>query len=288
MREPLTFTIPYVNVLKKEDGWNRNPDDENSYHVIRCHFILRDRQVDSRLRKGDIVTGFTSVPGFGQEKTETVEEEITTLQCDEAIKESLKSEESMLKFVSSLSSSLGSDKVGKLSSEVKSEAQTKLQESFRDSFKVQTSESVRVKKTTSWKYTVNPETFASLRGAVLVSAYNRRAYDLFLIYADYLLIKYKRPHLGSKLRRHKIPEIQGGKHLNIIRFDLPLASIHYWNLLPDLVVAVEGYEVEVADPFAVAVEPLSGRPPYVAANPKPTLYAISNDTFPLKRGMGLF
>lgn len=288
MSKPIVFTIPYVSALEKPDGWIQNPDDENSYHVIRCHFALRDRQVDSRLWKGDIVTGFASVAGLGQEETTTVEEEVTILQADEAIQESLKGEESMLSFISSLSAGLGSDKVGKLSSKVKSEAQTKLQQSFRESFKVQTSGSERVKKTTSRKYTVNPKEFSRSQAAFLVNAYNRRAYDLFLIYADYLVIKYRRPNLAGKLRRQKLPEIRNGRHLNFIRFDLPLASLHYWRLLPNLFPAREGYEVQVPDPFAVGVEPLAGRPPYVAAEPSPSLYAISNNTFPLKRGVGLY
>ncbi|HLN97107.1 MAG TPA: hypothetical protein VK208_01360 [Pyrinomonadaceae bacterium] len=285
MSKPITFSIPYVTELEQEAGWERLPGAHHMYRVIRCHYWLRDRQVKPACT-GEVVDALSSVAGIKEKYTDTVEVEHTTQRCDQAVWESLRTEESMLKFASELSAGIGSDALGKLGANVKNEAQVTLQNSFRNTFQVQVSEGFREKRTTTKEYSIDPRKFRKDEKVVLATAYNRRAYDLYLLFVDYLTIKYERPPWALKQKRSKLPEIVGGKHLNVVRCDLPLSTILFWQQLPNTVLPFyeTDYKLEVEDPFEIQVENYSGgRTPYVPPNVKPTLYEISNKPFPLKR-----
>jgi hypothetical protein len=286
MDAPIPFSIPYVTELEQETGWERLPGAHHMYRVIRCHYLLKDRQVKPACT-GEVVDALASVAGITQKYTDTVEVEHTTQKCEQAVKESLMTEQSMLKFASELSAGIGSDALGKLAASVKNEAQLTLTNSFRNSFQVQVSQSLREKRTTTKEYEIDPKKFRKDEKVVLATAYNRRAYDLYLLFVDYLTIKYERPPWALKLKRTKLPEIVGNKpHLNVMKCDLPLVSILYWQQLPKTVLPFyeTDYKLEVDDPFELkTVEFSGGRPPHVEPRAKPSLYEISNKPFPLKR-----
>src|SRR5690349_6407810 len=285
MNEPIPFSIPYVTELEQESGWERLPDDTDTYRVIRCHYLLRDRQVKPAC-VGEVVDALASVVGIKQKQTDTVEVEHTIQRCDQAVKESLRTEETMVKFASDLSAGIGSDKVGKIGATAKTEAQNKLMNSFRNTFQVQVNEAFQEKRTTTKEYEIDPKKFRRDEKVVLATAYNRHAYDLYLLFVDYLTIRYERPPWGLKQERYKLPEIVGNWHPNIIKCDLALASIFYWQPLSKTVLPFyeSDYRLEVTDPFEVLVEKFSGSStPRVKPEPRPSLYELSNKPFPFKR-----
>jgi hypothetical protein len=280
------FTVPYVNALKSEGGWKRDPDSEHTYSIIRGHYALREHQLNEPTKKGEVVGSVTSLRGVIQKKTESVEYEFTAVKMVESIEESLREGEMTSEIISSLSSSLGTDKIGKLSSELKSSLKVQLKESFKNSFKVQTSETSREKKVKTWEYTIDPEKFEPDAIISAVKAYKRYSLDLYLVFLDYLFIEYRRPPYGVRLKRNKIPPVKGKVHPNLIKLDLPVSSILFWKQVPDslLLVNEKDYKIEVDDPFEVTIEELNVNKTFpVQFPPKPTLYDLSEKTFPRKR-----
>jgi len=281
------FTVPFINEVKTVNGWKQDGEAEDSYSLIRCHFVLRgDRQMSPSMKKGEIVGGSNSLLGVTQKLTLSSEYEVTTVSLVESVQESLKESEAVSEFVSSLSAGINLAEIGKLSSGIKDSTKTSLKTSFKDTFKVQVSETNRVKKTVTREITIDPTIFGPDASLVLAKAYNKHAYDLYLVFLDYLFIEYKRPPLGVRLKRNKIPAIKGNRHPNIVRLDLPLASLVFWKQVPDTLLQAkeEDYSLEVEDPFEVQIADLtqSKRLP-VTIPPKPSLYDISETVFPRKK-----
>ncbi|MBZ5536311.1 MAG: hypothetical protein LAO31_10185 [Acidobacteriia bacterium] len=280
------FTLPYVNALESEQGWKRDPDAEHTYSIIRGHYALREHQLNEPTKKGEVVGALTSLRGVTQKKTEAVEYEYTAVEMVESIKESLREEEITSEVISLISSSLGADKIVKLSGELKSALKVQLKESFKNSFRVQTTETLREKKTRTWEYTIDPEKFEPNATIAAVKAYKRYSLDLYLVFLDYLFIEYRRPPFGVRLRRNKAPSVKGTVHPNLIRLDLPLSSIVFWKQVPDslLLVNEKDYRIEVDDPFETNTQELNVSKTFpVQLPPKPTLYDLSEKTFPMKR-----
>jgi len=286
------FHVPYIKALETESGWNSNPAIENKYSVIRCHYVLNGpNQLSDPEKTGEVVDVLKNLKGLAQKKIHATEYEVTTMQVEEAVKESIKEEESVQEFVSSLSASLGSGEVGKLSSEIKDSLKTRLQETFKSSFKVQVSETFREKKTVTWEGVIDPEKLDEGETINLVKAYKRYSFDLYLLFIDYLFVEYKSSTLGVILKRSKLPAVVGNNHRNIIRFDSPLASLQFWGQLPDTLLPIDQskYTLEVDDPLDISTEKLEKNKSFpVKFPPKPTLYDLSERAFPRKKKWGLW
>lgn len=286
MSNGISITIPAARELKRESGWKQVGGAKHSYYAIRCHYAIRERQLDEPVKRGEVVDAYTSARGLVQKKSQMVEFEHTSLRIEEAIRQSLLEEESILEFTSTLAGGLGVDVIGKISGELQAKAQARLAETFSQSFKVQTSNTLRQKTTISWEYTVDPEKFSEGATVVLTKAYKRYSYDFYLALVDYLTVKYVKPSPFSKLRRVKYPPIIAGRAFNFEKLNLPLASIQFWKLLPHAFLPIDekNYKLEVEDPFDIKVAPLvDERPLHAQTSLKPTLYRLSNSAFPLKR-----
>lgn len=286
---PIHFSIPYIKQLEKEDGWSRDPNSDHKYFVIRCHYMLTEKQSNDpdTIKIGDIIDTITVIPGAPQEKVISREEEGTIATIEESVKEALKENESVLEFVSALSAEAGVDALGKISSELKTTAQSKLKESFKSTFKVQYSETKREKKTNTWKVNVDPTMFEANTDLLIAKAYTGRSYDLYLTYYDYLIIEYKRkPPFGVKLYRQKRPPHDGSKMTmapNIMQANQSLVTLKYWNLLPDAskLVREQEYKNEVPDPSEITIEDLHAPlTKVVPRHSERTLYDLSEKVFP--------
>jgi hypothetical protein len=286
------FTVPYINALETESGWKSTPDVENTYSVIRCHYLLNGpNQLSEPVKRGEVVDVLGNLKGLAQKKTYAREYEVTSIQVEEAVQESVKEEESVQEFTSTLSASLGVEKIASVSSELKEKLKTRLQESFKTSFKVQVSETLREKKTVTWEGTIDPEKFDEDETIVLAKAYKRYAFDLYLVFVDYLFVEYRSSTLGVMLKRNKFPPAEGKNHPNIIRLDLPLASLRFWKQLPDALLPMDQskYMLEVDDPLDITTESLADYKRFPARiPPKPTLYDLSEKAFPKKKKWGLW
>lgn len=278
------FTLPYITNLETESGWSSNPDDENKYSVVRCHFMLSGPNQLGDIKKGEKVDALQTLKGMEQEIISSNEYELTTVRVDEAVAESLREEESIEEFVSSLSLSIGSEKGAKLSNEIKDSLKTRLHTSFKESFKVQVSETLREKKTVTWRGKIEQDKFESNETIVLTKAYQQYSLNLYLLFVDYLLVEYTGSFIY--LKRKKFPPVVKGTHSNIIRLDLPLASILFWKQLPNTLLSVnqKGYKLEVEDPSEIEIQELKDYKKHpVKIPPKPTLYDISERAFPKKK-----
>lgn len=278
------FSLPYINSLETETGWRSDPEAKDTYSVVRCHFMLDGPNQVGTIKNGEIINAIQTLKGLEQEVTTSDEYELTTVKVDEAIAESLKEEETVEQFVSSLSLGLGPAKGTKLSTEIKDSLTTKLHASFKESFKVQVSESLRTKKTITWKGKIDQDGFATGQTIVLTKAYKQYKFDLYLLLIDYLLVEYTSSLLY--LRRSKSPPIIKGKHSNFIKLDLPLASILYWQQLPNTILTYneKQYKLAVEDPSEILVQDLKVFKKHpVKLPPKPSLYDISENTFPRKK-----
>ncbi len=286
MNDKAYITIPSTHALKKESSWKRIEASQQSYYAIRCHFVIRERQLSEPVKMGEIVDAYTSVKGLEQKKTRTIKVEHTTVNLREALQQSLLEEEAIAEFTSELSLGLGSDALGKIAGDVAAKAQGRLSETFSQNFKVQRSQTVRQEDTIAWEFTVDPKEFPEGATIVLAKAYKKHAYDFYLAFVDYLKVEYVKRSLFSKLERVKSPPPTYPRPSNIIKCNLPLASIQFWKPLRNtfLPIPEADYKNEVEDPLEIKVLPLTGARPFHATAPiRPSLYKLSSVAFSLKR-----
>jgi hypothetical protein len=281
------FTIPYVTELEKKEGWNQDPNARKRYSVIRCHFLLRGPfQLDEPVRRGEVIGASTPLRGVTEKRVFTAEYQVTTVQVNESIKEELRESETIRSFTSALSASIGSDILGKISSEAKATASQRLLASFKETFKVSVSETHQEKKSITREYVIDPSNFERDTTLVFVKAYKAFTYKLYLQFIDYLIIEYKSSPRSLRLKRNKFPQVTTAKHPNILRIDLPLSSIRFWKEIPESSLLLEErfYRNEVEDPDEIRIEDLydNKRYPIASMPPKPTLYDISERVFPRK------
>ncbi len=276
----IRISVPFAVDLTKEEGWR--PSDKNTFSIVRAHFQLRERQADDSIRMGDKLAVIESPIGVKQEHVRSMTTELTSVQFRESFQESMRQDESLQEFAATIASELGATGVGKISSELKASAQSKLAESFRESYRIRDVVTKRVEETYELKHTVDPAVTARL---VAVAAYQKYAYDLTLAWVDYLSVRYRSTAMGLRKRRTKRPSGTGPRPFNWLRFNLPLATAHFWKPLPksSLIVKEDDYRHEVQDPEEIELRPPEDLHQYVAPRPDvATLYQLSNVAFPLK------
>jgi hypothetical protein len=276
------FNVPFSVDLTKESNWNKTQDHPYGYWTIRCHFQVRERQANDSALYGRKLAIIETYDGVQPETIHSIKTKSTTMQVRESFYESIKQDESLQRFTSQLAASIGASISGKVSAENKVEAQVKLVESFKESFRIQnviTKEDEREYKLT---YKIDPSITTRL---VAVAMYQRYVYDLYLTWADYLNVRYVKGPLALRKKRIKRPIVEGCNHVNWIKFNLPLASASIWRPLPDSAVVIPeaSYrnEMDTIDEFRVG-PPEDSHKYFVTRPDCPTLYQISNATFPLK------
>jgi hypothetical protein len=279
------FTIPYLTTLKNEGGWSRDPNSEHTYSIVRAHYAVKERQLNEPSKGGEVVGVSTSLKGATQKIIESKEYEYTEVKMRQSVQESLVEEATITEITSSIAASLSAG-IAKLSSDLKGSIKTQLKESFKNTFTIQITESAREKKVKSLEYVVDPDKFQPNERIITAKAYKRHSLDLYLVFVDYLLVEYRRPPLGVRLKRSKRPTPKDNFHPNIIKLDWPLVSMLFWRQVPDslLLVAEKDYTIEVEDPFDVKIQELTETKRFpVKLPPKPSLYEVSESVFPQKR-----
>jgi hypothetical protein len=202
----------------------------------------------------------------------------------ECVKDALREEESMVELASELSGKIGAGPLAQIKSQLKSVNQEKFRESFRSTFTVGTTRSTRIKTTLADEVQSMPKQFTPGERILGVRLYRKYAYDLYLIYIDYLYVIYT-PQGLLKLKRSKHPPVEGNRHVNILPLNLPLATLHTWREMPYLDhVKQSEYTNEVEDPEEVTVTtvPPTARMPFAPRRPDTTLYQLAEKVFPRK------
>ncbi|MEW5925859.1 MAG: hypothetical protein AB1941_00060 [Gemmatimonadota bacterium] len=80
MNDRIYISIPFTNLLKTEAGWTRDPNEPHKYYLLRFHFMLRERQLDEPIRKGQVVDAFTPNERLSHKKIMETEFEHTTIK----------------------------------------------------------------------------------------------------------------------------------------------------------------------------------------------------------------
>jgi len=279
------ITIPGRKQLERKAGWQADPQVEDRYYAVRGHYLLRGPfQLDEPVRKGEVIGASTPLQGVTEKRTYTAEYELTTVHINEMVKEALQESEAIHAFEASLLASIGTAVAGKISGGVKATASRRLLESFKDTFKVSVSETHRVKKSITREYAIDPSSFERDATLVFVKAYKAYAYRLYLQLIDYLVVAYSGSPLSLRLKRQKLPPVTTAQHPNILRLDLPLCTIRFWQELPEssLLLEEKSYRNEVPDPGEIRIEDLHDSRRYQAESlpPRPTLYSLAERAFP--------
>lgn len=291
MPKPIFFTLPDPEALAHPEGWTQDRKNKQRYYAIRRHFALVERQVEGTVRHGAVLNALNSVQGVAQKHTFTVEYEKTTTDVLECTREVLDEHESTDELAASLAPELGRSELLKISLSLGAKAQERLKSTVGSSARAQWTEAVTTHETVTHEFTVDPDKFTPGATVVAVPGYTRHAYDLYLHAIDYLIVDYwkKSGLFARNYNRVKTPPVQDPPFplLNVVRVNLPVASLHFWYPLRDTVLLLTEaeYHLDVPDPSEIEVHPLETPRNLFADQPfRPTLYELSNRAFPLRPG----
>jgi hypothetical protein len=276
------FSIPFAVDLTKETKWNRAKDHPYGYWIIRCHFLIRQRQTNAAVVYGRKLAIIETADGVQPETVDSIKTKFSTMQVRETVFESIKQAECMRTFTDLLAVSIGSDPIGKISAHTKDESVYKLVETFKQSFKIQETVTKEEEREYKLTYKVDPSVITRL---VAVAAYQCYAYDVYLTYADYLSVRYTKGPLAVRKKRTKRPLVDGHNHKNWIKINVPLVSISLWHpLLHSAILIPENeYVNQMENEEEIKIDAPQTTHRYFVGKPAcSTLYQISNVAFPLK------
>ncbi|WP_104040177.1 hypothetical protein [Vibrio hyugaensis] len=277
----VNISVPFTLNLTDENAWST--DNNKSYSVMRCHFVLRERFLNESHQVGDALAVYKSPKGVGAQHVLTTSFELEQVQQVDSIEKYLVESDFTQKFVTEVSAKMGVEKTFGVSAKHKQECVEKLKSSI--SVVNQITESCKVRKTTEFTITntIDPDVTESI---VAVPVYKRKAFDVILSYVDYLHVDYVRTAYGLRKKAQKSPQITDpNKHPNRIKFGIPLATIKYWEFLPksSVLMLEKEHVVQVEDSEEFIIdEPVCHLQKVVEFPPVPTLYQIANAAFPLK------
>lgn len=278
------ISIPFALDLTREQGWDSLDAGHTRFFVARCHFMAVSQQGTGGAKHGEKLREFSNEPGTSQEITDTVEHRYTVSYTQESLKSSLRENTTVHSFVSSIASETAIAPF-KLSESARFELSRKLREEFQSSFKVLSSTETQTTRKHETKI-VLPTTGGTR--FVCPAVYQQWVDHLFLTHVEYLRVRYVRSLFGLRRKRSKYPPLPrdaSHKRANVHECYVPLAAIYYWKRLPEssVVIAIDKYRLEVADPDECEIRSPEDEHQYVAPCPtKPTLYQLSNLAFPLK------
>jgi hypothetical protein len=239
-------------------------------------------QVNESAKKGEKLAVHEAPQGVEIRKVISIEQERSITNTKKSIKTCLLENESTYQFALNLASELKASPGFSLLPGIKTGCVKKFRESFQNTFSFEKSVTERKNVKFELTYTINSD--ANER-YLSVAVYQKYSLDLCLAYIDYLFVDYRKSLMGLRKKRQKYPPVTSQVHPNVVKFNTPLTSIHYWKLLPKsaMIVNENSYKNEVDDPQEIIVkEPDNYHKYYVAMPDVPTLYQISNVAFPLR------
>lgn len=276
------ISIPFSVALTSEDAWNKDPERKYCYHIIRSHFLLRQRNIEEPVRRGHRIAVFENHKNFKQEIVQKITCEHKHVRFKKSISEIFQQEDFFHEYGAILATELSNSGLGKINSEIKEKSQHHLKEAFKSSFTLQDAYTKKVEETYELKYQVDPLLDETL---VAVAMYEKCAYDLYLTWTDYLEVRYVRNLYGVRKKRLKRPKVTSPRHPNWICHNTPLATIKYWKPLfkSSVVIREKDYVNQVGNPLDIEICPPEYFIKHYAPKPDvPSLYQISNIAFPLK------
>ena len=282
------FEVPFYRDLTKPDGWQVCDTKATKYQVARAIFKVQTSQLPGGVKIGRKFEPIGSPEGVKQEKLRVIELETEIFDENKTIETSIVESQCMDKVLLALTSKFGDGKFFTIGGTAKTEFANKLTKKFQRGFNITNSRRMKTNVRYEFRDQVSENNTDVLCGATV---YQKCRADVYLLKVDFLNVEYKRTKLGlrKKLIKHPFPSpgTPVSKHPNIIHIGVPLAELHYWELLPmsSVVIKDKDYHPEVVDDSEIGIYPpreqLKNRP-YWNSAPYPTLYQLSNVAFPTK------
>jgi hypothetical protein len=275
------IAVPHCVRLTDENAWKQEGKFE--FSICRSHYLIYEYQIPGPTKLGEIVTSQNTPERTMDERVISVTLEHSILQVEETVKQIVTTDETIDATIQSLSSSV-TPVIGKFDASLRRDLTRKLTNSLQNTNKVHTGITARACTTFSRKLQLKGERDG--RRIDVAYGFQRHAYDIYLVYMDFLRVYYSRSPLGIRRTMRKWPQVNGADHSNLLAVRAPVGSIHFWQLLPELqTVDSTKYRMEVSDPFEIETHPVQRvRHPQVE-HPRPdepTLYQVSRATFPFK------
>ncbi len=276
------ISIPFAIPLSREQNWLDTDGKKVNFAIIRCHFMVNERQLENKTALGEILSAFQVPTGATVGKVRSIEIEHERIDYEESLEESLTSSELVSEMVESICAKSNILEASKLAVEVKEQWTERLKSEFHSSFKYSTT--VRKRKIEKQRLSYDLKGTNGNR-MVVAASYKRMAYDVYLGYVDFLFVRYEKSIFGLRKKRKHSPHYYNGKPCNLIKLNVPVCCIKFWKQLNSDTVLVEekDYEIEVQDPSDIELCQAENLRKYHIDKPdKPTLYQLAVAAFPLK------
>jgi hypothetical protein len=276
------ISIPHELHIKNSQAWTQRGEEE--YFLYRTHWYVKRRQFAEPVKIGEKIATFDSPAGPGRKWSGSSQLEWSTVNTRESITQILREEDVRSSVESELQGKIGVLPVAQISAKLKSSLEQSLKSSAARSTGTTRTETESKKIMFSWEFPLPQE---SSDRWVAASVYQRFAYDVYLVWADYLFVGYDQPSIFTRRReRFKRPEApQGGEEAkNWIEICKPKFSLLFWELMPSSVsIKTEtDYRQQLVDPAEIEFADLRTS---LSRKEKPkvdSLYSLSNYCFPLK------
>jgi hypothetical protein len=280
------FTIPTIFELTNENSWEKLDKKETKFFIMRLHFMVKVREVEDIPKDGGILTVFESPDLVGQERVISIDIEKEYIDFNETLTSCVLERESIEEFMSELLVDSSIPSFYKLRASLKTKLAEKIKQSVTKTFKTGNTTRFTKKITFQVKATFNEKLTEKI---FQVKQYLKSSFDIYLSFVDYLFVDYSVSFLGLRKKRKKTPRIDNRnsqKRTNVLKINMPLASIHFWKLIIDSSVYKKAseYKNQVPNPDDLIVLPPEDINQYHVEIPKsiPSLYKLSNLAFPIK------
>jgi hypothetical protein len=276
------INLPHEVHVKNPQAWIQSGEEE--YFLYRTHWYIKARQLCEPAKIGEKISIFESPAGEGRKWSGSHEVEWEVVDTTESIRQMLRQEDSKSAIETELQGEISAFSLAKTASKLKGTLERDLRTSLTETSKTTRTITNSTKTTFSWEF---PIPVRSSDRWVAASVYQRWAYDIYLAWVDYLIVRYDRPGLfGIRTERFKYPQPpQGGqKAQNWIEIGLPRFTLLFWELMPSStsIKTESEYVQELTDPFDVEIVPLLGPLSRTDKPVVPSLYSLSNSCFPFR------
>ena len=277
----IKITVPFAEELTKEAGWTQL--NRYLYFIARFHLQIEQHQTRD-FAVGDILRTYHTTPHSETEVEKVFEEEVTTVDLVETTRSAALSNDLTEKLTATIAGAAKSP-FYEVSANIGAALEQTVRSSVAESIRSSNTVSRREKKSFRVRQTIKP---GAPELQLAVAGYRKYRREVYLHYIDYLFVDYRRTAFGLRRKKRNLPRPVGTAHINLIPIHMPLFRLFYWNLEPEssLLYTQTEYQnlTKVAHPDRVTFEELREplRLPMPAREEQPTLYTLSNITFPLR------
>lgn len=271
----MRIVVPVFQDLAKPTGWQRL--DERDFVVCRFHFDLIEQQ-PGEPQPGPAIKTYDSITPYEDEIV--VEESFSSVHLVQIGEQLIRGLELSTVAKESVSTSTEAS-IYALKSKLLSsiEAATSQMASVQSSSTIQTSLSRSLTRTerSTQRYHI-----PGGRPCQLGYLYRRRAVRVYLSWVDYLQVHYTKRRFALRNRKRVSPAPSGSRPTNVVKTQLPLADICWWEQTPGHVLKdTTDYVVVANSPHRAWIDtPKVKTTEYLAPISEPSLYKLARAAFP--------